>query len=452
MVFSSIEFIYIFLPLFILIYYMVPPKGRNVCLFAGSLVFYGIGSIEYPHHFFIFILSIIVNYGMGRWLEKTRYPKYVLAAGIGYNLLGLVLFKYTWFFKVPGIFSVLPIGISFYSFQAISYLCDIYKRSCIAERSFIRFGTYLSMFPQLIAGPIVKYPSVQTQLLHREYTLHRFAKGLQIFILGLGSKVILANRVGALWTQLSTIGYDSISTPLAWLGLIAYTFQIYFDFLGYSLMAVGLGQVLGFDLPKNFDDPYLAVSMTDFWRRWHMTLGSWFREYLYIPLGGNRGSKGQLVRNLFIVWLLTGIWHGAGWNFVLWGFVLFVCIAVEKAGLKVFLEKHKILGHAYMAMLIPVTWAIFAHPDWQQMLLFFRRLFARGEVTGIVFEGDYIKYGLEYGIFLLLSFLFILKIPQKIYNKIKDTYLEYIILVCIFGIAIYYLYMGLDDPFLYYQF
>ena len=463
MVFSSIEFIYIFLPLFILIYYIIPQKGRNACLFAGSMIFYAIGSAANPYHFGIFVCSIIINYVAGRMMEVSRNRKSWLIIGIAYNLVSLIVFKYTcfladWaegigvFVKVPGILAVLPIGISFYTFQAISYLCDVYKRRCDAEKSFIGFGTYLSMFPQLIAGPIVKYASVKEQIDKREYTLHGFAQGLQTFILGLGSKVILANRVGALWTQLSTIGYESISTPLAWLGLLAYTFQIYFDFWGYSLMAVGLGQMLGFDLPQNFNNPYRATSMTEFWRRWHMTLGSWFREYVYIPLGGNRGGRWKVFRNLFIVWILTGIWHGAGWNFVLWGLLLFICIAIEKAGLKKWLDKYRILGHVYMAVTVPLTWAVFANTEWTRLTSFFQRLFAWGEAGGPIFSGDYVKYGLEYGVFLLLCGIFIVGIPQKIYAKIKNTYVGHIILAVIFVIAAYYLYMGLDDPFLYYQF
>jgi alginate O-acetyltransferase complex protein AlgI len=234
------------------------------------------------------------------------------------------------------------------------------------------------------------------------------------------------------------------------MGLLAYTFQIYFDFWGYSLMAIGLGRMLGFELPKNFDYPYLSTSMTEFWRRWHMTLGSWFREYVYIPLGGNRGSKIKVFRNLLIVWLLTGIWHGAGWNFVLWGLLLFGLIAIEKAGLKQWLDKYRILGHIYMAAVIPLSWAVFAHPNWQQLALFFKRLF--GQAAGNVYALDYIKYGMEYGAYLLLCLLFTTRIPQKVWAKIKDSYAGITILAVIFVGVVYCLYIGLDNPFLYYQF
>lgn len=443
MVFSSLEFIFIFFPIFILTYYMMPARVKNLWLFAGSIIFYTFGSLQNPEHVVLFVLSLVFNYLVGVLLD--RYPGRILCLfGIGVNLLYLGCFKY-WL-------HVLPIGISFYTFQAISYLCDVRMGKCRADRSFINFGTYLSMFPQLIAGPIVKYSEIREQLLSRKHNLENFAHGLQYFVLGLGSKVILANRIGVLWTQLSAIGYESISTPLAWMGLLAYTFQIYFDFLGYSLMAIGLGKMLGFDIPRNFDNPYLSTSMTEFWRRWHMTLGSWFREYVYIPLGGNRGSKIKVYRNLFIVWMLTGIWHGAGWNFVLWGFLLFLLIAIEKAGLKKWLDKFKLLGHFYMAAVIPLSWAVFAHNDINKMTVFFQRLLGHKIEGGIVFDGDYLKYGKEYGIYLILCLFFVTRLPQKVWAKIKETYFGQILLVGIFVFVVYCLYIGLDNPFLYYQF
>ena len=443
MVFSSIEFIYFFLPLFLLIYYMLPGSLKNAGLFLGSMVFYTIGSWKSPEHVILFAFSLIINYCLGRLVERYN-SKAWFVLGIGINLVQLGLFKY--------VLHILPVGISFYTFQAISYLCDVRRRKCVAEKSFINFGTYLSMFPQLIAGPIVKYPDIRAQIQDRQYRLSDFVQGLQVFVIGLGSKVLLANRVGVLWSQLSVIGYESVSTPLAWLGLFSYTFQIYFDFWGYSLMAIGLGKMLGFDLPVNFDYPYLSTSMTEFWRRWHITLGSWFKEYVYIPLGGNRGSKARVYRNLFVVWLLTGIWHGAGLNFVLWGLILFILIVLEKAGLKKFLDKWRLLGHAYMAVFIPLTWAVFANSDWQQMILFFKRLFDMGGTAGSLFVGDYIKYGREYGFYMLVCLVFITRLPSKIWSKIKDTYVGQVILSVMFVAVVYCLYIGLDNPFLYYQF
>ena len=443
MVFSSIEFIYFFLPLFLLIYYILPATLKNMALFLGSIVFYVIGSVKSPKHVVLFVFTLIINYCFGRLIDRYE-SKAWFVLGISFNLVQLGLFKY--------VLHVLPIGISFYTFQAISYLCDVRRRKCVAEKSFINFGTYLSMFPQLIAGPIVKYPDIRAQIQDRQYRLSDFVQGLQVFVIGLGSKVLLANRVGVLWSQLSVIGYESISTPLAWLGILAYTIQIYFDFWGYSLMAIGLGKMLGFDLPVNFDYPYLSTSMTEFWRRWHITLGSWFKEYVYIPLGGNRGSKAKVYRNLFIVWLLTGIWHGAGLNFVLWGLILFALIVLEKAGLKKLLDKWRLLGHAYMVVFIPLTWAVFANSDWQQMILFFKRLFDMGGTAGSLFAEDYMKYGKEYGLYMLVCLVFITRLPSKIWSKIKDTYVGQIVLIGIFVAVVYCLYIGLDNPFLYYQF
>lgn len=443
MVFSSIEFLFIFFPVFLLCYYLLPQKLRNGWLFVGSILFYTLGTWQQPGYVVLFIISLFFNYFCGHIIEKYD-SRLGIVLGVGVNLLYLGSFKY--------FFRILPVGISFYTFQAISYLFDVHNKKCSAEKSFLNFGIYISMFPQLIAGPIVQYPVVREQIRKRSYVFSNFAEGLRIFVLGLGSKVLLANQVGILWKQLSVIGYESISTPLAWLGLIAYTFQIYFDFWGYSLMAIGLGKMLGFELPKNFNYPYLSVNMTEFWRRWHMTLGSWFREYVYIPLGGNRGGRLKTYRNLMVVWLLTGIWHGAGWNFALWGMVLFGLIAVEKAGWKKITEKYKIIGHFYMMLAIPLSWAVFAHSDWLQMSAFFQRLFGIGENTGYVYAQDYVKYGREYGVWLFFCLFFTTRLPQKIWRKLKGTYTGQMVLAGIFAAVIYCLYIGLDNPFLYYQF
>ncbi len=443
MVFSSIEFIYFFLPIFLLIYYVVPAKWKNACLFLGSMVFYTIGSIKTPLHACLFAGSLAVNYAIGRFIERyDSKPWFVI--GLLLNIMYLAFFKYFW--------NSLPIGISFYTFQAISYLCDVRSKRNAAEKGFVDFGTYFSMFPYVTSGPIVRYGYIASQFQSRICTIGQFAQGLQTFILGLGSKVLLADRVGTLWAQLSVIGYESVSTPLAWLGLFAYTFQIYFDFWGYSLMAMGVGRMLGFALPINFDYPYLSTSMTEFWRRWHMTLGSWFKDYVYIPLGGNRAGKAKMLRNMLLVWLLTGVWHGAGVNFLLWGMLLFVLIAIEKAGLKQWLDKYKAAGHVYMAAAIPLTWAVFANADWNQLVIFFQKLFGINAVTGGVFSGDYIKYGKEYGAYLLLCFLFCTRLPQKVWGKFKNSYAEAVVLTGIFLGAVYCLYIGLDTPFLYNQF
>ena len=255
--------------------------------------------------------------------------------------------------------------------------------------------------------------------------------GLKVFALGLAYKVLLANRVGHLWTEVTAIGYESISTPLAWMSIVAYSLQLYFDFYGYSLMAIGLGRMMGFDFPQNFNNPYMAVSMTDFWRRWHMTLGGWFREYVYIPLGGNRGGFAKTVRNMFVVWLLTGLWHGASWNFVLWGLLLFVLLFVEKAGLGKVLERHKALGHIYMILWIPLSWLVFVITDLSQLGIYLQKLFPFFGSTGtVLFQGDYLKYGKTYGIYLVLGILFATGVQEKLLKKNKNR-LWVILLPCL---------------------
>lgn len=443
MVFGSIAFVFQFLPIFMMGMYILPSKLRNAWLLMGSMIFYAIGSAQNPLHIGMLAGSVVANYVFGRVLDRTRHKAWLMIA-IGANLIYLGMCKY--------VFQVLPVGSSFYTFHAISYLCDIYRRTCHAENSFVAFGAYLCMFPKLTAGPIVTYPAIRDQMHNRQYTFNSFVQGLQMFVLGLGSKVLLANQVGKLWSQLAVIGYESVSTPLAWMGITAYAFQIYFDFLGYSYMAIGLGRMLGFTLPDNFNDPYLAVSMTEFWRRWHITLGSWFRDYVYIPLGGNRKGVWITLRNLLVVWLLTAIWHGASLNYILWGIFIFILISIEKSGLIKIFEKYRSIGHLYMIVVLPFFWSIFAITNMMDLRIFIRRLLGIGYGESFIFYGDYIKYGKEYGLIMMIGLLFIIRIPQKIWVKLKETYIGQIVLVAIFAISVYYLYIGMDSPFLYYQF
>lgn len=388
--------------------------------------------------------------------------------GIVYDLGWLILFKYLGFLieNLNALFGamhvkvqletwnlILPIGISFYTFQIISYLVDVYRRETKAEKSLISLGTYLCMFPQLIAGPIVNYHLIQEQLHKRKHSMVKVESGLKVFALGLAYKVLLANRVGHLWTEVTAIGYESISTPLAWMSIVAYSLQLYFDFYGYSLMAIGLGRMMGFDFPQNFNNPYMAVSMTDFWRRWHMTLGGWFREYVYIPLGGNRGGFAKTVRNMFVVWLLTGLWHGASWNFVLWGLLLFVLLFVEKAGLGKVLERHKALGHIYMILWIPLSWLVFVITDLSQLGIYLQKLFPFFGSTGtVLFQGDYLKYGKTYGIYLVLGILFATGVQEKLLKKNKNRLWVILLLLALFWASVYCMYLGMDDPFLYFRF
>ena len=471
MVFSSIAFIMYFMPVFFLVYYILPASYKNAWLFLASLGFYYYGVRGNPGYLLLMIMSVVVNFVAGKLIEaqKTkRARKAWLLVGIVYDLGWLILFKYMGFLieNLNALFGamhvkvqletwnlILPIGISFYTFQIISYLVDVYRRETKAEKSLISLGTYLCMFPQLIAGPIVNYHLIQEQLHKRKHSMVKVESGLKVFALGLAYKVLLANRVGHLWTEVTAIGYESISTPLAWMSIVAYSLQLYFDFYGYSLMAIGLGRMMGFDFPQNFNNPYMAVSMTDFWRRWHMTMGGWFREYVYIPLGGNRGGFAKTVRNMFVVWLLTGLWHGASWNFVLWGLLLFVLLFVEKAGLGKVLERHKALGHIYMILWIPLSWLVFVITDLSQLGIYLQKLFPFFGSTGtVLFQGDYLKYGKTYGIYLVLGILFATGVQEKLLKKNKNRLWVILLLLALFWASVYCMYLGMDDPFLYFRF
>ncbi|GAA6444329.1 MBOAT family protein [Hungatella effluvii] len=391
-----------------------------------------------------------------------------LVCGIIYNLSWLILFKYSAFIAqnvnlllgragislhLPVFAPVLPVGISFYTFQAVSYLVDVYRKTVPYERSMVGFGMYISMFPQLIAGPIVTYSSMRAQIGRRKVTFRAIEDGLREFTIGLGFKVLLANRVGGLWTEVQTIGYESISTPLAWLGLLAFSLQIYFDFCGYSLMAKGLGTMMGFKLPNNFNHPYMSLSMTEFWRRWHITLGSWFREYVYIPLGGNRRGALLTFRNLLAVWLLTGFWHGASWNFIIWGLLLFLIMSIERLGLLRVLERRRVIGHLYMMLTIPLTWLVFAVTDVRQILLYFQRLFPfLMKQSLFYFSGDYLKYGKLYAVSIAAGLLFMTDIPYRIYNRHKYSLVTAVVLLAVFWACVYCIRIGMDDPFLYFRF
>lgn len=464
MVFSSLQFIFIFIPIFFGCYYVMPDKYKNIILLLGSLSFYFVGTKDNPEYFILFLLSIMLDFGIGLAIEKyERHKKLFLIVGVVFHLLCLGTFKYSGFLfgeinrLVPSldlaIQFILPIGISFYTFQGISYIADVYKGTIRAEQSLLDYAVYLSMFEQLIAGPIVTYSHVEKELHSRKIRMAVVLRGVSIFIFGLGFKVLLANPMGKLWSQTCAIGFDSLSTPLAWMAIIAYSFQIYFDFFGYSLMAIGLGGMLGFRLPKNFDHPYTSRTMTEFWRRWHITLGTWFREYVYIPLGGNRKGTLATVRNLFIVWMLTGIWHGAGYNFLLWGAVLFLILVIEKFLIGKFLNRVPVIGHIYMVLLIPITWSIFAITDMSQLATFFTRLFPFfGQGVWSIFRYDYLKYWNIYWPFLLAGLLFSTRIPFRLLRKIKNPIVINILLVVIFGASVYCMYQGFDDPFLYFRF
>jgi alginate O-acetyltransferase complex protein AlgI len=468
LVFSSLIFLFVFLPAFLLFYYLLPDQWRAGVLLLGSLAFYAYGAWTTPWYIALLLACVVVNFLLAKKVVPGRpHRKGWLTLAVCYDLGWLIVFKYAPFFWRNGLALwglatgqhitstwqlLLPIGISFYTFQIISYVVDVYRGTVKAEDSVIRLGAYLCMFPQLIAGPIVQYSTVAKNLRARALTVENVENGLRTFVIGLGLKVLLANQIGSLWSGLATIGYDSISTGLAWMGAVAFSLQIYFDFYGYSLMALGLGQMLGFSLPENFRHPYLSLSMTEFWRRWHITLGAWFRDYVYIPLGGNRAGRGKTIRNLLIVWVLTGFWHGASWNFLLWGFLLFCVMLVEKWGLKRFWEAHPLLGHLNMMVLIPLSWMLFAITDFHQLGVFFTRLFPFGTSAAGAFAGDVLKYGRNYGVVLAVGLLFCTEWPKKLWQRIKTTPLGVLALLAVFWGSVYCLYKGLDDPFLYFRF
>lgn len=471
MVFSSLTFLFAFLPIFLVLYYCSPAKYRNGLLFTGSLVFYGIGE---PLYLCLIICSVLVNLGIGLFIDRSERlsgKRLWLITGLLYNFGLLFFFKYTNFFleNINGVLKLchsgtqlklleltLPLGISFYTFQIVSYIIDVYRGKVKADHSVISLGAYLCMFPQLIAGPIVVYSDIRRELHERTITIHNLDDGLKTFILGLGFKVLLANRVGTLWNEVCTIGFESISTPLAWLGSLAYSMQLYFDFCGYSLMAIGLGKMLGFTIPENFHHPYLSRSVTDFWRRWHITLGAWFREYVYIPLGGNRKGRIRTIVNLGIVWLLTGFWHGAAWNFILWGVFIFLLEILEKNLLLPVLN-HKsiaahIFSHIYMILYILVSWTIFAISDFNQLAMYLARMFPFFGMGHTLNSYDFVKYLTDYGALLICCILFCTAGPEKLYHRFKNKLGGIVIALIIFWYSVYYLAIGMNNPFLYFRF
>ena len=468
MVFSSFVFLFQFLPVFLGLYFLAPDTLKNIVILTGSLIFYFYGIKDYPAYILLIIFSVIINYTAARLInraQKTSWQKFWLFTGMFYNIGSLFLFKYVNFVceninqllyisssseRLPIFNLILPIGISFYTFQISSYLIDVYRKKFPAERSIITLGTYLCLFPQLIAGPIVTFSQVREQLHTRTHSLQKLEDGLREFTIGLSLKVLIANRVGGIWTQAAAIGYESISTPMAWLSLVAFSLQIYFDFYGYSLMAKGLGLIMGFDFPDNFKTPYLSLTVSEFWRRWHVTLGSWFREYVYIPLGGNQKSH---YRNLLIVWLLTGLWHGANWNFILWGLFSFLLIICEKKKYGKILDSKPVLGHLYMTVFILFSWLLFAVSDLTQLGIYFTRMFPfLTHSSTTVFHGDFIKHFNDCALPRLAGLFCCCNLPRTLYEKYKYSVPVTLLLVLLFWACVYSMSLGLDDPFLYYQF
>ncbi|EOU2107071.1 MBOAT family protein, partial [Clostridium perfringens] len=342
------------------------------------------------------------------------------------------------------LYLTLPLGISFYTFQTMSYTIDVYRGKIKAERNIINFGAYVCLFPQLIAGPIVKYSEIKNELKNRKIKVNQVEEGITEFIIGMGKKVLIANNIGLLWNEIQELGISYVSTPLLWLGVIAFSFQIYFDFSGYSSMAIGLGKMLGFDFPENFNFPYISRSITEFWRRWHITLGSWFKEYVYIPMGGNRLGKNRIILNLFIVWFLTGFWHGAKYNFIIWGLYFFFLIVIEKVFLMNYLNKYKIFSHIYAIVFIVFGWALFSFEDLLSIKYLFRMNFSL----------DFIYYLRNYFLVIIIAILGSTKLINNIYERFikKNKYLECLVLMMVFILSVAYLVDSTYNPFLYFRF
>ena len=426
MVFSSLIFMFVFLPAVLLIYYILPRKFRNAFLLLADLVFYGWGE---PVLILLMIFSVVINYIAGILMEKApSRKKAILIISVITDLGMLAFFKYAGFItdnlniiipfaNIPKITVPLPVGISFYTFQIMSYTIDVYREKTSVQHNIISFGTYVSLFPQLIAGPIVRYSDVDSQLSGRKETPELFAKGVRLFMLGLVKKVLFANPMGLLWDTLRDIPDRGVLA--SWIGIIAFSLQIYFDFSGYSDMARGLGNMLGFVFLKNFDYPYISKSITEFWRRWHISLGTWFREYVYIPLGGNRKGKVRMIINLLIVWMLTGFWHGASWNFLLWGLYFGIILVIEKIFLLKKLEKlPAVFSHLYSLVLIIFGWLLFyfdsGNGGFTALAEYVPNLF-----TGGLISNDSLHIFISYLPSLIIAFIACTPLIRKIYDKLS---------------------------------
>lgn len=473
MVFSSLLFLFRFLPAVLLLYYIAPRKIRNLVLFLFSLLFYAWGE---PKYVFLMLFSITMDFFMGQMVAKSKArnnrkaAKRFLTISIVVNLSILAFFKYADFIigtinsvaglSLPMLSIPLPIGISFFTFQTMSYVIDVYKGATKVQKNWVNYGTYVSMFPQLIAGPIVQYKTIAEQMEHRKENASDFAKGIHRFLLGMGKKVLLANTIGLLCDAVMALEITQVPVLTAWLGAIAYTFQIYFDFSGYSDMAIGLGKMFGFHFLENFNYPYISRSITEFWRRWHISLSSWFKEYVYIPLGGNRRGVLLQARNILVVWMLTGIWHGASWNYVLWGVYYGILLMLEKFLLKPVL-KHLpgVLQNVYTMVLVIFGWVLFKCEDLSYCFSYLKAMVGGFHAGWIGRESMYLLR--NYGALLVILLFGCTMIPKKIGHRITGKFGEtsWIGLVLrivwyggIFLISLAYLVDATYNPFLYFRF
>lgn len=486
MVFSSLVFLYIFLPVVMIAYFFAGARARNVILLVSGLLFYAWGE---PFYIVIMLLSTVIDYTAGRFMDKfdgdPKKRKICLLVSVVMNISLLCIFKYSNFIfdnisAIAGVqvqnpfvsvnrwlnrhFSLglntkaidLPIGISFFTFQSMSYTIDLYLRKIKVQKSFLKFAAYISMFPQIVAGPIVRYEDVAAEIDNRSVNMSKISLGIGIFIKGLAKKVLLANSIGSVWTEIKAMDYGEISVLTAWIGIIAFTFQIYFDFSGYSDMAVGLGKMMGFTFPKNFDHPYTSASVSEFWRRWHITLGSWFRSYVYIPLGGNRCKKGRMVFNLAVTWALTGLWHGASWNFVLWGTYFGILIILEKLFLGKALEKAPgFVGRIYTFLAAVFGWVLFDTDTLGGAVGYFGALFGG---TGKLWDGYSLYILAANAVMLIICAVGSTGLPGKLYSKLNRrtgaiaSYAIPVLQTAVFIICTAFLTDTSYNPFMYFRF
>lgn len=463
MVFASITFLYYFLPIFLILYFIFPKKYKNIILLIFSFIFYFYGE---PKYILLMLIEVFFSYFMTLSLEKNK-SKNLLGIIISFHIFLLCVFKYFNFIitNINSIFGgnisllniVLPIGISFYTFQIISYEVDVYRGKVKASKSLIDYMTYVFLFPQLIAGPIVRYETISKELKSRKVTLEDFSYGVNRFIIGLFKKVVIANNIGELCNILNNS--SEVSVLLYWVLGISYMLQIYFDFSGYSDIAIGIGRMIGFKFPENFNYPYIANSVTDFWRRWHMTLSSWFRDYVYIPLGGNRVSTLKHIRNILVVWMLTGLWHGASWNFIIWGIYFGVILIIEKYCLNKVLEKlPRVIRNIYAMFIVMISFIIFSSDDISSALVAIKGLFS---FSSLKFSNDFIIYYIRsYGVILIGGLVLCTPLIKNVINKLRENKIlnyiinifEVIILVLILVVITSMLIDSSYNPFLYFRF
>ncbi|MCL1902984.1 MAG: MBOAT family protein [Oscillospiraceae bacterium] len=473
MVFSSLTFLFLFLPLFCLAYLAAPKFLKNAFLFIGGLIFYSWGE---PFYVFILVISTLIDYSLGvlmhKFDDKPIIRKVALIASLVMNLSLLGLFKYGGFIAeninlLAGreLFNInlpLPIGISFYTFQTLSYTIDLYRRRIAVQKNPLTFAAFVTMFPQVVAGPIVRYEDVAEELDNRRITLSMVYEGICRFVIGLGKKVLIANNIGVLWASVKDMAvageYSHMSTAVAWLGILAFTFQIYFDFSGYSDMAIGLGKIIGFKFPENFNYPYSSLSISEFWRRWHITLGNWFKSYVYFPMGGSRKGKGRTLINLGVVWLLTGIWHGASWSFIAWGVFMGVMIILEKLFLGKVLEKLPwFISNVYVMLFVTLMWVLFDLPNLSGALTYIGVMFGQGG-NGLFLDQKAAYMIINYGVMFTICIIACSELPKNVIASLNTRFPALVaygtipVVLAIFLSCTAYLVNSSYNPFLYFNF